>query len=575
MSNFLIASLDKSQNYKIGSNGHAEIDVSRNTHMDMSEQILQFSFQLVRTKNLFSLHLAFEKILRQFGTAPISESPDFIVLAKMIANTRDIVDGKGEYALSYMMLYTLYGFYPELAKYILETFVESEDGSHPFGSWKDIKYFCEYCCEESGDNFHPFIEHALSLMISQLKKDLCSSEKQTLAAKWCPRESKKHGWVFNRLAVLYYPEYIETAKTEEQKERAINKCKMNFRKLISRMNIQLDTIQIKQCGEDWASIDHTKTTSITLSKQTKALLNLKKDGSTRSYNADRIQCAANFKAFFEKAKTEKAVKGARVAMNDFTVKALSFIYNGQTRSVEADVLNAQWENSSEKQKGDLSKIIPLVDVSGSMCGDPLHSAIALGIRVAEKSMFGKRVLTFSETPMWHNLEDCHTFIDTVKSLSNAKWGATTNFYAAMELILGAIIKDKLTPKDVDGLILAIFSDMQINSSMPAGQQSNAGVQLMYDGVKRRFSEVGMQMYGEPFPVPHLLFWNLAHTMGSPCESTTKNVTMFSGFSPALLNNFCENGVEALKQANPWTTFRDNLTSNTRYNCIGDYIIKYC
>ena len=146
---------------------------------------------------------------------------------------------------------------------------------------------------------------------------------------------------------------------------------------------------------------------------------------------------------------------------------------------------------------------------------------------------------------------------------------------AMELILDAIMRDKLTPKDVDGLILAIFSDMQINHSMPAGHQSNAGVQLMYDGVKRRFSEAGMQMHGEPFPVPHLLFWNLANTMGSPCESTTKNVTMFSGFSPALLHNFCENGVEALKQANPWTTLRDSLNSNARYTCIEDYIIKYC
>ena len=49
----------------------------------------------------------------------------------------------------------------------------------------------------------------------------------------------------------------------------------------------------------------------------------------------------------------------------------------------------------------------MVDTSASMeCDDcnPLYSAIGLGIRIAEKSKFGKRVLTFSSEPNWINLE---------------------------------------------------------------------------------------------------------------------------------------------------------------------------
>jgi uncharacterized protein with von Willebrand factor type A (vWA) domain len=36
-------------------------------------------------------------------------------------------------------------------------------------------------------------------------------------------------------------------------------------------------------------------------------------------------------------------------------------------------------------------MIAMVDVSGSMEGDPMNAAIALGIRTAEKSLLGKRV----------------------------------------------------------------------------------------------------------------------------------------------------------------------------------------
>jgi len=570
MSNLLIASLDSQPNYKIGENGHAEYDVLRNTHLAKSEQILQFSFQLVRTPNLYSLQQIFIRLLKQFVPGS-DKSPEFVFLAKLVANTRDIVDGKGEYALAYMLVYTLYSFFPDLSMYLLKTFVQLEDGSHPFGSWKDIKYFCKYCNEESGDSNHPLITYAMSLMIEQIKKDDAeTSSTISLAGRWCPRENKQHGWVFNEMAMLYFADYINTAKSKEQMSRAVLKCKMNFRKVISGLNKKLDTIQIKQCAEEWSEIDHTRTTSITLKKQTKALLNLKKDGSRRSPKQDRIECAENFSEFFNEAKETGKVKGKRVAMNDFTKSALELIKRREQYSIQADVLNEQWKDSMSMQSGSTSNIIPLVDVSSSMDGDPLFCAIAMGIRLAEKSIFGKRVLTFSEIPLWHTLDGCNNFVSSVESLSKANWGGTTNFYMALDRILSCIVDKKLKPKDTKGLVLAIFSDMQINSAMPAGQQTNTAFKLMYKDIEGKFAEVGMKLYGEPFPVPHILFWNLRSTLGSPCESSMKNVTMFSGFSPSLLNGFCQNGIDALKNATPWETLKSTL-NNSRYDCIEDFI----
>ena len=68
-----------------------------------------------------------------------------LILYKILAQTRDIVAGKGEYMLAYIQLYAWAEVNIELAKHALFCFVHSEKDTHPLGSWKDMKYFAEYC----------------------------------------------------------------------------------------------------------------------------------------------------------------------------------------------------------------------------------------------------------------------------------------------------------------------------------------------------------------------------------------------------------------------------------------------
>ena len=98
--------------------------------------------------------------------------------------------------------------------------------------------------------------------------------------------------------------------------------------------------------------------------------------------------------------------------------------------------------------GNLTKIVTMCDVSGSMTEDnsnPLYSAIGLSIRVAEKSALGPRIMTFSEVPSWIQLgtEDSDTFVKQVAKVRKAHWGMTTNFYAAIDLIRKGIEDNKL------------------------------------------------------------------------------------------------------------------------------------
>jgi Mg-chelatase subunit ChlD len=294
-------------------------------------------------------------------------------------------------------------------------------------------------------------------------------------------------------------------------------------------------------------------------KQKKAFLNKTKKGEQRSDRQDRIVCAANFEEFASKAeKGEVEIKGKRIGLNDFTKEARQLISTQQHLSSEAQILNAQWVNNSQ-QTGKLGKMIAMVDVSGSMSGDPMDAAIALGIRIAEKSLLGKRVLTFSASPQWVNLDGCDNFIQSVEKVQRADWGMNTNFSAALNMILDAIVQNKLQPEDVEDMVLTILSDMQID-------QADHSYGSMMDMIEKKYADTGMRLYKKPFKAPHILFWNLRSTSGFPALSSQKNASMMSGFSAALLNLFCEEGLDALQSCTPWSLFIKSLESE-RYQIL--------
>ena len=573
----LINALDNYTPKQIGENGHVEYGWSN----DIREKIVQFNFQLVRTsdngvqnlqKTLNSIlkdlksKIDGENILdRQVGKGLLS------MLYRMIGHTRDIIDGKGEYKLTYMMICTWYDFYPELAFFALRCLIYIGENTHQYGSWKDIKYFCDYCKVNTGSFNHPLINHAIYLMNEQLKNDysnyISNSYKDiSLAAKWVPREKSTFGWLYEYFAIDYYRDYIRTADTFFSKQKAILKCKTNYRKLISGINKAIDTLQIKQCNHNWSSIDFDRVTSISLSKQKKAFLNIDKTGKVRYPNVeDRLTCAINFNQHILTAvKGDIEIKGKRIGMADFTKQALELLRNFS--KPEMDLLNAQWKDNSTQTEA-LGKMIAMVDVSGSMDGDPMNVAIALGIRIAEKSILGQRAMTFSSMPTWVNLESCPDFISKVALLKDAEWGTNTNFNAALDRILDAIIENKMDPDDVQDMILVVLSDMQID------QGDHCNKHTLYNLMKEKYEVAGIRVHGKPYKPPHILFWNLRSTKGFPTLSNQPNVSMMSGFSPAVLNIFCDKGMNGLLAFTPWRVLEE-LLSNDRYKIMRDKVEEY-
>jgi len=580
----IISALDKHTPKQLGENGHVEYGWSN----DLQERILQFSFQVVRTDEAGVQKLA--TILKglltslQFKIENSSTEKDLAkgylsILYRMIGHTRDIIDGKGEYTLTYMMIHTWYDFFPELAYFAIKCLVDLEDRSvHQYGSWKDIKYFCEYCKSQGADVHHPLIKYAIQLLNVQLKKDV-SAENKTLLSKWVPREKSSFSWLYESLACSYYPEYMSSAKSDAQICKAVKKCKTQYRKLLSELNRKIDTTQIKQCGHQWADINFDRVTSITLAKQKQAFLNVKKDRSVRfAGDEDRLACAENFKARIKKAAAgEVEMKGKRVGMADFTKQAFELIgkkaelqrsYNKSTSAeeratiqMEIDLLNSQWRDSST-QSGALGNMIAMVDVSGSMSGDPMYVAIALGLRIADKSALGKRVMTFSAKPTWVNLDPYNDFVSQVEVVKQADWGMNTNLYAAFDLTLDSIVENKLSPEAVQDMIIVILSDMQIDDGDGCDKAA------LFEKIGIKYAAAGIKVHNKPYKPPHLLFWNLRSTGGFPSLSSSYNCSMMSGFSPALLNQFCEMGIDALQSCSPWSILQQTL-ENERYKIMGN------
>lgn len=555
-----------------GKNGHIEYGWSTN----IQEKILQFSFQITRTNKrgvvelsniLHSIISELKKNIEIGNNSEKQVSKEYLsILYKMIGQTRDVIDGKGECMLSYMMVYIWYKHFPNLALFALKCFVDLQDSNHQYGSWKDLKYFCEYCINKGENINSELIQYPINLLNQQLRKDYTNflntnNTNISLVAKWIPREKSKFGWMYEHLATNYFSEYLSTATTNVSIRNALLKCKTEYRKLISTLNKHIDTFQIKQCGKMWSEIDFNKVTSISILKQQNAFLNVKNNGDVRHYNVeDRVMCAENFNKHIERSiRGEIKIKGKRVGMADFTKKAFELDINKDKHLIE--LLNSQWSDNS-CQNIEIGKMIAMVDVSSSMNGDSINTAIALGIRIAEKSILGNRIMTFSSNPKWVNLEEYSDFFTKANALKNSEQGMNTNFYSALDIILDSIIENKMSPVDVQDMVLVILSDMQID------YVNNCNMSVLYDIMKSKYKEAGIKIYGIPYKPPHILFWNLRMTNGFPCLANQQNVSFMSGFNPRLLNLFCNKGFSTFESCTPWVVLIKSLENN-RYKIMHD------
>lgn len=220
--------------------------------------------------------------------------------------------------------------------------------------------------------------------------------------------------------------------------------------------------------------------------------------------------AARYKAFMADKKTKVNASvlnpvdiAQRVFGNGWSTSNLS--------ETDVNMLCKYWDNLKDYYQGREENAIAIIDVSGSMYGQPLAAAVGMGAYVATKSHgpFANHFITFSAQPELVEFEG-DNIVDKMLRCRGAHWEMNTNVAAAMDLILDSAIAHKLPQSDLPAR-LYIFSDMEFDRCITLetdGRYSWNTPSLNRNEIGTLFEKIQKKWAAAGYEMPQVTFWNL-------------------------------------------------------------------
>ncbi len=270
-------------------------------------------------------------------------------------------------------------------------------------------------------------------------------------------------------------------------------------------------VETQMCAKDWDNINFSHVPSVASARYKKA------------FNRNTTKFAEYVAALVKGEDPTVKVNAAAVYPYD-VLKGINSYSNNYTKT-ELDHIVAQWA-ALPNYVGD-ANILPLVDVSGSMCCPAggsstttcMDVAVSLGLYLADKNQgkFKDTFLTFSSSPELLTLKG--NVVEKMDQMVRSKWGMSTNLHAAFEKILDVAVKGGVPQSEMPEMVL-ILSDMQFNRCV---EHNDSAMQM----IERKFSAAG-------YTVPQVVFWNLNSTDNVPVKSDASGAALVSGFSPAIM-----------------------------------------
>jgi len=180
---------------------------------------------------------------------------------------------------------------------------------------------------------------------------------------------------------------------------------------------------------------------------------------------------------------------------------------------ERNAWQKYWDGLKDYYGGREEPGIAVVDVSGSMYGQPIEAAVSMGAYIAErgKGPFQNHFITFSANPQLVEFEGVDIY-DKFRRASQADWGQNTNIEAVFDMMLKTAIKHHTAKEDMPK-VLYIFSDMEFDACMSCGTArsydrwssfrplSRNGINTVIEEQMEKWSRYG-------YEVPRVIFWNL-------------------------------------------------------------------
>ena len=333
-------------------------------------------------------------------------------------------------------------------------------------------------------------DDVLVLLGTELEDDMFSLIKTALSngdglcAKWMPRK----GVVANKLRKLF-------RTTPKQ-----------YRKMLVELT---NVVESKMCAGDWESIEYSKLPSLASSRYQK------------SFNKNDNERYNEYK---------KSLQDGTAKVNAGAVYPYDIV---KSMNMGGDVIvsEKQWESLPNWMEGSVERILPVVDVSGSMGvevgGNPnlscMDVAISLGMYISERNegSFKDTFITFSNNPQLQYLTG--SLLSRLTQLRRADWGMSTDLEAVFNLILNQAKMNNVPEGNMPTKIL-ILSDMQFNQ---ATRRDSLGAQSMIEAM---YEEAG-------YTKPDIIYWNLNAKGGNfPVEFDKNGTALVSGFSPSILKS---------------------------------------
>jgi Domain of unknown function (DUF2828) len=580
-------------------------------HQYYREQIVLLFYNLSRKNTPESFGFV-ENVLNSLLKSlkeDIQKSPDeflpyLTTIYKMIGHTRDIYNGKGEHELAYMMIFVLHKYYPSLSVYCLYKFVQPIcDAEISYGSWRDIKYFCDYVRKRSMNGINDtLIEICVKLMNKTFAKDVLTideliqkhkhtnekpkfREHITNIAKWIPRENKKFDWLYNMLVKdwfsTFHPYMFSPQLSGQSYYGALYKCKMKYRKLVSFVNRQLDTTEIKLCSQNWNQISPNHVPQICFMKNKKQFFGSLTKNDKHCFmlhDMKKLECAMRFGSYFE----DKFAIGGEYETDrphedyiPFTIP-LSYYVKAAIDCMEATtwfdtgdrmkLLNNQWKKMSDILGVKiLHNFIPMLDMSfmsNINQTDTFYSAIGIACLIAERSSLGRRVLVIDHVPTWVSLEDCTDLVSMITKIMGATKSSratNSNIHDAISLLLFTILETKTTYTKIRDLKLVV---LQTSLQSHIESLHNSMITMFYNSGQNSSRK-------KAFSCPTFIYWNLCQTEVSylPGPIHLKNCLIVSGSSPSIireltiLNNIRYNSYDFIMK----------ILQHPRYNILETYL----
>jgi hypothetical protein len=626
------------------------------------DKVVDIYYRFIRPKgehDILQFSETYEELLASL-TDSLTKNTDCVVhyklilkmLYKLIAQTRDVCYGKGERDITYMMIYTWWKYYPDMGLFALYSMMFSEynmknenksgfklyiDTSNvyvphqnSYGCFKDVKYFCNYV-RKYGDkrisNKNTLLcKYVITMLNQRVYDDYTEYCKNgtlpSLACKWVPRENSKYDWIFEQMAIQWgyatNPHILSSVNLEQydgmnvsfKYVKAVIKCKMIYRKVISQLSKLLDLPETKQCQNKWSEIDPVKLTIDAMFRNSNALFNIDNTFDYREptiIDKDRRQCAANIKDHIfitDLSPQLKLEKLQRSYINQCTFTPMQFVKQAvklaackntcgsndiwQNVVYQIGLLNENWKKFSKRCNA-LELFIPIVDMSLSMVqsNDAIYNAIGMSCLIAEKSRIGQRIMVMDNVPTWVNLDGCGgDFVEMVETLYNyTSKNTVANILKTFDTIIRSIGNSNSNSGD--------SSSITYGTGSGSGSGSGEKMDLVFVVLTNQTSfwkyenEMIHTLIVDLFTdakidIPHIVYWNCSASTSTghtddvptrPVSGTMAKSSMVSGTNAELLNHFSFIGWGD-KYNNSAIDTLENILSSSRYDMMDNLFETY-